>query len=100
MFYVGLQDDERQVIDRGEETLFAVALTGVYPGVAAAAEPLSAAVAVAVGYLQSRDIPEIRVDEARGRLWVNREQSGLVFMRLMEQFRVQREEGLNLVHIG
>jgi hypothetical protein len=100
MFYVALQEDERQVVDQGKETPFAVALEGRYRNAAEAAGPLSAAVAVAVGYLNSLGIPGVRADEARGRLWVDREQSGLVFMRLMEQFRVQREEGLNLVHVG
>ena len=100
MFYVALQEDERQVAEQGKETPFTVALTGPYLDAATAAAPLRAGLAVAVGYLHSRGILEIRADEARGRLWVDREQSGLVFMRLMEQFRVQREEGQNLVHVG
>jgi hypothetical protein len=100
MFFCELQDDERQVVEQKRETPFTIALAGEYQTAAEAAEPLSAAVATAVGYLASLGIERIRFDDARGRFWVDREQSGLVYMRLMEQYRVHREQGLNLVEIG
>jgi hypothetical protein len=100
MFFCALHDDERALIDRERETPFSVAVAGTYRSADEAATPLSAAVAAVVGYLASLGIEHIRADEARGRVWVEREQSGLVYMRLMEQYRVRRDDGLNLVEIG
>jgi hypothetical protein len=100
MFFCALEDDERTVADQGRETPFGVELPGTYRTAAEAAAPLSAAVATAVGYLASLGIERMRADESRGRIWVDREQSGLVYMRPMEQYRLRRDDGLNLVAIG
>jgi hypothetical protein len=98
MFYHELQDDERQVLEQGSETPFTFALCdGQYTDESDAARRLAEEVAEASTWLAFQGVTGGRVDGDRGRLWVDREESGKVYWTLVSRYRVRREGGYNLV---
>lgn len=97
MFFHELQEDEQRVFDEGRETPFTFVLTDEGQDATDNGARLGDAAEEAAGWLTMQGFTAVRVDRSRGRLWVEREESGKVYWTLLSRYRIRREQGLNLV---
>jgi hypothetical protein len=98
MFYYEFEDDERRALEAQRETPFSFGVEDCEGE--EAARRLHEAAEEASTWLALRGVGGVRSDGVRGRVWIDREESGKAFIYLMDRYTVRRHAGHNLVEIG